>query len=630
MNAVAHQNQISAAIAHHLAGRLDQADRAYAQILLRAPREYQVLHLKGALAYQQQRPAEAAKLLGRALQVQPKAAPTLMCLGLAQAALGQAAEAETNLRAAVRLEPKNPEGWNNLAAFLLNSNRLEEAIACRRSSLQHGKPAADALTALGAALVLAGKVEEGISFHLQAITLAPRHASAHHNLACAYQHAQRTAEALLAFETHLAIQPNHLAAQSGRIFLRNYDATVSREEAFAAHLVFGKTAAAAAPTAASAGPRAAAFGPGGAARRLRVGFLSPDLRTHAVALFLEPLLRHLDRAEFELLLYHDHYVHDATSDRLQAGAAVWRNFCGKRDPEVEAAIRADAPDILFDLAGHTGANRLPLFARRLAPIQINYLGYPNTTGLAEMDYRFTDAVADPEGEADRWHTETLVRFAPTAWAFQPPIEAAAPAAPPCLTRGYVTFGSFNAFAKVNLATLRLWRAVLDAVPGARLVLKSAGLDPAEARARLDAAGLAAERCEVLSPCREYSAHLASYAAVDVALDPFPYNGTTTTCEALWMGRPVVTLAGDRHAGRVGASLLTAIGRTGWVARTEAEYVEIARWLANDPRRQETEAKDLRVALQQSPLLDHAGQAGRFGAALRAVWRAQLAKWGQAA
>ncbi len=629
MNAVALQSQISAAVAHHLAGRFEQAERAYAQILLRAPREYQVLHLKGALAYQQQRPAEAAKLLGRALQVQPKAAPTLMCLGLAQAALGQAVEAEANLRAAVRLDPKNPEGWSNLSAFLLNANRLEEAIACRRSSLQHGKPSADALTALGAALVLAGQVNEGISYHRQAIDLAPRHTSAHHNLACAYQHAQRTEEALLAFETHLALQPNHLAAQSGRLFLRNYDAAVSREESYSAHLVFGK-AAAAAQAANAAGRRPAVWAMGDGERRLRVAFLSPDLRTHAVAMFLEPLLRHLDRSEFEVLLYHDHYVHDATSERLKAGAAVWRNFCGKRDPEVEAAIRTDAPDILFDLAGHTGANRLPLFARRLAPIQISYLGYPNTTGLAEMDYRLTDAVADPEGVTDRFHTETLVRFAPTAWAFQPPVEAAAPAPPPSRSRGYVTFGSFNAFAKVNAATLQLWRAVLEAVPGSRLVLKSAGLDPAEARARLDAAGLGAERCDVLSPCREYSAHLASYAAVDIALDPFPYNGTTTTCEALWMGRPVVTLAGDRHAGRVGASLLTAVGRAAWVARTEAEYVGIARELANDAGKRETEAKELRGTLQQSPLLDHAGQAGRLGVALRALWRAYVAKWGRAA
>lgn len=629
MNAVALQSQISAAVAHHLAGRLDQAERAYAQILLRAPREYQVLHLKGALAYQQQRPAEAATLLGRALQVQPKAAPTLMCLGLAQAALAQNAEAESNLRAAVRLDPKNPEGWSNLAAFLLNANRLEEAIECRRRIVQLGKPSADACTALGAVLVLAGKVEEGIAYHRQAIALAPRHAAAHHNLACAYQQAQRTAEALRAFETHLAIQPHHLAAQSGRLFLRNYDAAVSREDSYAAHLAYGNSAAAA-RGASAVGLRPASGAVGDGERRLRVGFLSPDLRTHAVAMFLEPLLRHLDRADFELLLYHDHYVQDATSERLKAGAAVWRNFCGRRDPEVEAAIRADAPDILFDLAGHTGANRLPLFARRMAPIQISYLGYPNTTGLAEMDYRFTDAVADPEGDADRFHSETLVRFAPTAWAFQPPDDAVAPAAPPCLSRGCVTFGSFNAFAKVNAATLRLWRAVLDAVPGSRLVLKSAGLDPAEAQARLAAAGLGAERCEVLSPCREYRAHLASYAAVDIALDPFPYNGTTTTCEALWMGRPVVTLAGDRHAGRVGASLLTAVGRAGWVARSEAEYVRKARDLAHDPAALATEAAGLRAALQQSPLLDHAGQARRFGDALRALWRAQVAKWGRAA
>ncbi len=625
MNAVAQQTQLSAAIAHHLAGRLEQADRIYAHILQRSPREYQVLHLKGALAFQQNRPADAAKLLGRALQLQPKAAATLMCLGLAQAALGQNVEAESNLRAAVRLDPKNPEGWNNLAVFLLNSNRLEEAIECRRRSVQHGIPSADALTALGAALVLSGRVDEGIEYHLQAIALAPRHAMAHYNLAWAYQLAQRTAESLREFDIHLAIRPDHLEAQSGRLFLRNYDAELTPQQRFAEHVAFGRKVAATAARKAVNFPRCSGVEADGNSPRLRVGFLSPDLRTHAVSQFLEPILRFLDRSEFEVLLYHDHFIHDATSERLKAGAALWRNFSGKGDSEVEAAIRADAPDILFDLAGHTGINRLPLFARRLAPVQINYLGYPNTTGLAEMDYRFTDAVADPVGEADRWHTERLVRFAPTAWAFQPPQDAAMPTIPPCLSRGHVTFGSFNAFAKVNAATLRLWRAVLEAVPGSRLVLKSAGLDPAQVRARLDAAGLGEERCDVLAPCREYRAHLECYAGIDIALDPFPYNGTTTTCEALWMGRPVVTLAGDCHAGRVGSSLLTAVGRAVWVVQSEADYLRIALELASAPELLTAEAANLRRVMQQSPLLDHAGQAARFGAALRDVWQARNAQ-----
>jgi len=269
-------------------------------------------------------------------------------------------------------------------------------------------------------------------------------------------------------------------------------------------------------------------------------------------------------------------------------------------------------------------NRLPLFARRLAPVQVTYLGYPNTTGLPAMDYRFTDAVADPAGEADRFATERLVRFAPTAWAYAPPADAPAPGAPPVLTRGHVTFGCFNNPAKITDSMLQVWARIMAAVPDSRLCLKGAGLaDPAQRQryaACFAAVGVAPDRLELLDRTPDTTSHLACYHGIDIALDTAPYNGTTTTCEALWMGVPVVALVGDRHMARVSASLLGACEHREWAAATAADYVACAVRLATDPAGLASIRANLRGELQRSPLLDHAGQAARFGDALRECWQ----------
>jgi predicted O-linked N-acetylglucosamine transferase (SPINDLY family) len=425
-------------------------------------------------------------------------------------------------------------------------------------------------------------------------------------------------EAVADYGQFLELQPGHHEARSYRLFaLHNLDG-FSREQLFAEHVAFGRAVETGAIPALANSPDPV--------RRLRVAVLSPDLRAHACAHFIAPLLRHLDPEKFELYLYHDHFREDAVSRRLRSVAAVWRNFIGQPGPEVERAIRTDAPDILIDLAGHTGmTNRLPLFARRLAPVQITYLGYPNTTGLTDMDYRFSDAIADPEGGADLWHTEELVRFAPTAWTYEPPADMPETPPLPCADGGPVTFGSFNALSKVTARTLHLWRDVLAAVPNSRLMLKSFGLDFTTWKSRLAAHGIEPHRVSLLPPTRSVAEHLACYAGIDVALDPFPYQGTTTTCEALWMGRPVVTLCGDRHASRVGASLLTAVGHPEWIASNASFYVHIAAGLARDPGRLGEISRALRGRAAASPLGDHRGQAARFGRALRGCWQARCAR-----
>jgi predicted O-linked N-acetylglucosamine transferase (SPINDLY family) len=643
------QTLLKQAVAHHTAGRLDMAEQYYRRVRTAVPANFDALHLSGLVAYQQGRHREAAELLRRALKRNPASGVCEMRLGLACRALGELTVSERHLRVATEREPTLPEAWCNLAITLWALGRMAEArTAYERAitlkpdyaeahdrlgalawhtvgfaaAVPHFRRAAElepnnatAWANLGAALTQSSGLGEALESFERALTLAPEHQLALAGRALAWQFVYRIPEAVAGYGEVLKKNPRHHEARSARLLALHYLDGVDRAALFAEHVAFGAACGEPLSPALPNSPDPS--------RRLRVAFLSADLRTHSVAFFLEPLLAHLDPTQFEVYLYHDHPQVDEMSAMLRTRSSLWRNFSGQAADAVEAVIRADAPDVLFDLAGHTGINRLPLFARRLAPVQITWLGYADTTGLPAMDYRFVDAITDPVGDAEPFHTEKLVRFAPTAWTFQPPVDAPEPTPPSCVAGAPVTFGCFNNFAKVSDSTLRGWGQVLAAVPGSRLLLKGHGLaEPALAaamRARLTAFGVGQERVEMLGRTPDIAAHLALYARVDVALDTSPYHGTTTTCEALWMGCPVVTLQGDRHMSRVGASLLTAVGHPEWIAADWADYVRIAADLTSDPARLAALRTSLRHDLRRSVLLDHAGQAARFGAAVRAAW-----------
>ncbi len=611
------QSLLQQAVAHHRASRLDEAATIYRRLRAAQPRNFDALHLGGLVAYQQGRLPEALELLGRAHRAAPRDAVCEMRLALALIADRRPAEAEKHLRHAVKVKPDFVEGWENLAYCLKTVDRLDEALACHDRVAALRPDYAPGWYNHGLTLSFIGRYADALACHERALALDPQYALAIYGRAQALHQSHRMPEAVAAYDRFLALEPQHHEARSYRLYALHSLDGVAREQLFADHVAYGRSVV--------SPPAPGLPNPADPERRLRIACLSPDLRTHSVAFFLEPLLAHLDRAQFELCLYHDHFREDAVSARLRALATVWRNFVGQPAEAVEAAIRADAPDVLVDLAGHTGmTNRLPLFARRLAPVQITYLGYPDTTGLPAMDYRFTDARADPPGDADHFATERLVRFAPTAWAYAPPADAPEPAMPTGTASGFVTFGCFNTPAKITAATLTLWARILRAVPGSRLCLKGAGLgDPATRRqyaTQLGGLGVAAENLLFLDRTAGTREHLACYHGVDIALDTTPYHGTTTTCEALWMGVPVVSLVGDRHMSRVGASLLAAVGHPEWAAATPDNYVAQAVKLAADPERVAALRNDLRAELRRSPLLDHAGQAARFGAAVRECWR----------
>lgn len=648
------QRLLQQGLAHHQAGRAAQAEQFYRQARAAAPRSPEVFDLSGRLAFEQGRYKEAVAFLRQASVLNPQSVPARFVLGIALSANGQHAEAVTYFKTVAQRTPNDPAVWNNLAFSLRIVGQLAEARAAYEKAVALKPDSFDVLDRLGAivadmdglpagipyfrrvnelkpdyapawgnlglSLSAAGKYAEAISAFDRALSLDAKLTQARVGRALAFQQTYRIAEAYAEFGAVLAEFPQHHEARSGRLLTSNYLAGLSRETVFEEHLAFGRSIP---PAAALPKPPATVKSLSARGGRLRVAFLSSDLRSHSVAYFLEPLLRHLDRSRFEIVLYHDHFVVDAMSERLRQHAALWRNFVGQIHDNVERVIREDAPDILIDLAGHTGVSRLPVFAHRVAPVQISYLGYPNTTGLREMDFRLVDAVTDPGPDDDRFHTEKLVRFAPCAWAFQPPASSPEPVRTqtpePNGAPSPVVFGSFNNFAKVSDVTLALWRRVLAAVPGSRLFLKSQGLgEPGTGdfvRQKLHALVDDPARIVLAGRTESLADHLALYSQVDIALDTFPYHGTTTTCEALWMGVPLVTLLGDRHAARVSASLLTAVGHPEWIARSEDDYVRIAAELAADPAKRTALRTTLRDDVRRSDLLDHAAQARRFGEAL---------------
>ncbi|MBP7371379.1 MAG: tetratricopeptide repeat protein [Opitutaceae bacterium] len=642
------------ALAHHQANRFAQANALYAQALRIAPGNFDALHLAGTLALQQNRPAEALPLLTRARRADPKSAICALRLGVALQALDRLQEAETQLRASLALVPKAPDAWMHLGIVLERQNRPADAIAALQKAIELNPRHSEAMEQLGTLLTATqgaaaaepifrklvslqpnrasawsnlgitlgniGELGEALTCFERALALEPRLAHAHAGQGLTLERCYRLPEALAAYSRAIDCNPSQYDAQSARLLGLHYLPDIPREQLFAEHVQTGQRMAATLPKSclsAQVPARPATR------TRLRLIILSADLRAHSVAYFLEPLLAHLDRTAFEVILYHDHAKVDAMTERLRSLADEWRYIAAAPHHAVAALLRNDAPDILLDLAGHTGLNRIALFSQRFAPVQVTYLGYPDTTGMPAMDYRLTDPFADPPGDSDAFNTETLVRFPATAWCYAPPLSAPAPAAPPSASFGNITFGCFNNFAKITDELLAIWARLLAAVPHSRLLLKGHGLEVPALRAdihrRFAQAGLDSNRVELLGRTSTIAEHLATYARIDVALDTFPYHGTTTTCEALWMGVPVVTRAGDRHASRVGISLLQAARHPDWIAHDWDAYIALAVQLANDLPLRTLLRQRLRDDLRQSALLDHPAQAARFAAALQSMW-----------
>jgi predicted O-linked N-acetylglucosamine transferase (SPINDLY family) len=399
-----------------------------------------------------------------------------------------------------------------------------------------------------------------------------------------------------------------------------YDADIETQEIAAAHREWGERVSA------KIVPRKLEWANDRDAKRpLRVGFVSGDFRKHAVMHFLRDVFEVLNSREIELYFYSNNKRSDEITERLQQIAAGWQNIIGLNDDTVVELIQEDSIDILVDLAGHTTDNRLLVFARKPAPIQVTWLGYPYTTGLATMDYRLTDSIADPTDSTD-WYSEELFRLPEGFLSFSEIVGVPEPSGPPCMNNGVITFGCFNNNAKITPPVISLWAEILNKVPNSHMFLKNDALRSPSVKEfwkkKFEKHDVSLDRIELLPRVDHYTDHVSLYRKVDIALDVFPYNGTTTTCEAMWMGVPVVTLRGNSHVGRVGASLLTRVGLEELIAERPEEYVEKAVALAGNKERIAVFSHDLRDRMRRSAL----GDANWFARTLEQAFREMWLRW----
>jgi protein O-GlcNAc transferase len=557
---------------------------------------------------------EAERLLSRHATRKPDDAAAAYLLGYSLVRLGKPDRAVVFLERAASASPPQHDALVEYGCALFDCGRYEPGVAQLQRAVRAFPTSARAHTVLARMLLQGGLFVDAMECAMQAMKLAPEQAPPVSVFASCLAGLGRAEQAA---EWFARADPADIVTRSNLCFALNAAGGIDPARILAEHRAAGALIAEHAP---AGRPRQGDKDPN---RRLRVGLASPDMRDHPVARFLAPLVAHLDRAGFELIAYSNAVLPDPTTHALRRRFDGWRDTAGLGDDALADLIRRDQVDVLIDLAGLTGGNRLAVFPARPAPVQMTYLGYPNTTGVPGVDYRIVDAVTDPPG-CDA-ATERLIRLPGCLLCFEPPAGAPSVSEPPCLSPGApVAFGSFNNPTKLSDATLALWRGVLEGVQGSVLVLKGKGLTEPKCRAALDRrltqAGFGLSRVRVLDYRGRQHDHLASYAQIDLALDTHPYSGTMTTCEALWMGVPVLTLPGRTHASRVSASILSSAGCREWIADSPASLIAIAARLAGDRAGLAAVRRGLRARVQQSPLCDAPAFAAGFASAVRGAWR----------
>jgi predicted O-linked N-acetylglucosamine transferase (SPINDLY family) len=610
------------AAAHHSLGNAlraksqhDEAIRAYRRAIELEGENPEIWSNLGVALHAAGRLEEARSTHERAIELEPNRAELRVNLGNTLAALGQADTALEAFRHAIALRPDYAEAHNSMGIALMSLRRLDEAIEALKHAIQLEGDHARAHNNLGNALKEQGRLDEAEAALRRAIELWPDLAPAHSNLGNIFKEQGRLELALASYRRANTVDAPRASVTSSLLFALHYHPD------YDAQAILGETrrwaARFAEPLAAQIQPHPNVRTPD---RILRVGYVSPDFRGHPVGRMLLPLFANRDRSQTEIICYSDARAPDPVTDALTSLADRWRDAADLTDQQLADLVRAHGIDILVDLALHTSGNRMLVFARKPAPVQVSMLGMPTTTGLETIDYRLTDAYHDPPGATDSDYSERSVRLPRCIWIFQPPDDAPSVAALPALRNGFVTFGCLNQFAKVTWPALELWVEILQALPGSRLVLQSLpGRHLEPVRALFERGGIAGDRVEFVAPVprRDY---FHRFATVDLALDPFPYNGQTSTFDALWMGVPVVTLAGRTSVGRAGVSILSNLGIPELIARNPAQYAETAVGLGRDLAGLSRMRAGLRQQMASSPLCDGKQYAADVDAAFRRMWR----------
>ncbi len=601
-------------------GKPDEASASYLRALALKPDYFKARGNLGKLLQEQDRFDEAIDCYRQALALKPDLAEMHFNLGSALRGKGLLAESIASYRRALALKPDFAEALTGLGIALTRQGELEQSVACFRQALSINPDSAEAHDGLGNALRSQGKLQEAIASFHAALSLRPGFAKTYNNLGFAHQLQGDLDMAIDCFRQALSITPNMVEAHSNLLFSMTHHPACKPPEYLAEARRFGSMVRA----------RAQPYTEWECApvrgKALRVGLVSGDLRAHPVGFFLENILAHLDPARVELFAYVSNRMEDALSARIKPHFAAWTIIADLKDAAAAQKIHADGIHILIDLAGHTGYNRLPLFAWKPAPVQLSWLGYWASTGVPGMDYLLADKVSAPESHQSDF-SEALRYLPDTRLCFSAPADDTriAISSPPAMRNGYITFGTFQKLAKINDRVLALWGRVLDALPGARLRIQNKQMDCLETRKqlqrRLVRCGIDPARVMLESSVPRES-YLAAYATIDMILDTFPFPGGTTTCDALWMGVPTLTLAGESLVGRQGMSMLACVGLQDWIAADETDFLTRAVAHASDLERLAQLRANLRQQALDSPLFDGARFALHLENALHDIWHSR--------
>jgi predicted O-linked N-acetylglucosamine transferase (SPINDLY family) len=595
---------------------------------------------------------EANTYYRMASETQKDSAEVYMGLGNTFTVLNEYEQAIANYNKAIQINPAIAQAHHNIATVFIKCNKVYEAIKSYQQAITIKPDYALAITGLGRALIEAGEYKDGELCLRRALCINPNDPATHHSLGLALMNLHNLSEAVSSFKKALDLDPEHEYAycNMGNIFLRlgnireailfyqramelnpdmnyyfsnlllsqHYSEHITPREIYDQHKKWSEKFAL--PLKNLLQPHTNDRSPG---RKIRIGYVSPDFAEHPVSHFFEPLLASHTRSDFEVFCYSDVKRADTVTEHLKNMADNWRDIFNKSDDDAAEMIRKDKIDILVDLAGHTARNRMMVFARKPSPIQVTYLGYPDTTGLETMDYRVTDSYADPPGKTEQLHSEELVRLPYGFLCYQPPENTPEIDKPPSLKQGCITFGSFNNRSKVTPEMAMVWAKIINTVPDARLIFKfkfsSDPLAERSLRDMLDQVGIPTDQVDVYDNTLSREEHLDLYNKIDIALDTFPYNGTTTTCEALWMGVPVITLEGEIHVSRVGLSILSTIGLTELIVGSKGDYIDKAVGLAADIEKRTYFRLNLRSLMRSSTLMDFKGFTENLEYEYRKMW-----------
>ena len=609
---------VSRAAGEQLAGRADEAMAILAEALRLGPNHASALTFAALLALRRGQAAAALDYASRAIAVDPRRARAHHLRGLALHAVGRGTEALVDLRQAVAMDAKLVDARLDLGNALLDEGDVASAATEINAALA-ADPSAIAYNSLGNLHARQRQFDAAIAAYSRAIEFDPRLPQAYGNLGMLQFSVADNDAAIASFRRAVALAPDRPANWSALLFALSVSDRATARGIAAEHRAFGERFAA------RIAPLPAVVPAPRTGRRLRIGYVSSDWRRHAVAVFAEPLLAAHDRDRFEIFCYQSHAGGDEVTARFAALADHFVPIASLPDAEAAGRIRDDAIDILVDLNGHTAHNRLPLFFLKPAPVQATWLGYLGSTGVPTIDYRVTDRYTDPPVPSEAAGAEALWRLPLTQWCYRPYVEAPDVGPLPASTSGGITFVCMNHPLKSSRSALALWARILAAVPASRLILLATPYDAQRARvlAFFAGEGIAGERIEQVGEA-PIATYLARYLRADIALDSLPCAGGTTTCDALWMGVPVVTMVGDRPFSRSGASLLRNADLTELIARTPDEYVRAAVDLATDRVRLATLRAGLRDRLRASPLLDPAGFARAVEDAFDEMWERAVA------